>query len=199
MTTRTTLKVPPPRMPPPFTMFVTLFLAFLIWNMDVAAFVVAPSMRAFYPTPRTSNHDVCRQATTMTRSDRPDFSTNEGTSTYGGDPDEDEMDIDFLFQEPEIPYENLDSMEKVWRHAKKPLLRIGSKGATHSHGNSLRQLLEDHTVVKVKCNLKKFGRSSCRRSGRGAMFSAGGKLSLSMSTAASYGSLSPSHMSLLCS
>ena len=47
--------------------------------------------------------------------------------------------------------------EKCWRHVKKPLLRVGSKGATLSHGNSLRQLLNDHTAVKVKVNTKKFG------------------------------------------
>lgn len=41
---------------------------------------------------------------------------------------------------------------KAWQHAKKPLLRIGGKGATKSHGNSLRQLLDQHTVVKVKVN-----------------------------------------------
>ncbi|CAJ1928085.1 unnamed protein product [Cylindrotheca closterium] len=40
----------------------------------------------------------------------------------------------------------------VWRHVKKPLLRLGSKGASASHGNSLKQLLEDHTAVKVKVN-----------------------------------------------
>ena len=41
---------------------------------------------------------------------------------------------------------------KAWQHVKKPLLRIGGKGATKSHGNSLRQLLDQHTVVKVKVN-----------------------------------------------
>ena len=53
----------------------------------------------------------------------------------------------------------LDVQEQVWRFVKKPLLHIGSKGATKSHGNSLRQLLEDHTVVKVKVNTRKFGGS----------------------------------------
>jgi len=55
--------------------------------------------------------------------------------------------------------EELDVTEVVWRYAKKPLLRIGGKGATKSHGNSLRQLLEDHTVVKVKVNTKTFQNS----------------------------------------
>jgi len=49
-----------------------------------------------------------------------------------------------------------DSLERAWRYAKKPLLSIGSKGATLSHGNSLRQLLEQHTVVKVKVNTRRF-------------------------------------------
>ena len=54
---------------------------------------------------------------------------------------------------------SLEPSEKLWRYVKKPLLRIGAKGATHSHGNSLRQLLEDHTAVKVKINTKKYNGS----------------------------------------
>jgi hypothetical protein len=141
---------------PSCTTILAVFMAFVLQS-EVDAFV-APSMRAFLPKPAT-NHEVCRQASTITRSDKQDFLTNEETNDDGRVDADDELDIDFLFEDPEIPYENLDAMEKVWRYATKPLLRIGSKGATHSHGNSLRQLLDDHTVVKVKCNLKKFGRS----------------------------------------
>ena len=50
------------------------------------------------------------------------------------------------------------TMEEVWRYAKKPLISVGGKGATKKHGNSLRQLLDDHTVVKVKVNTKSFGK-----------------------------------------
>ena len=50
-------------------------------------------------------------------------------------------------------------MEEVWRYSKKPLISVGGKGATKKHGNSLRQLLDDHTVVKVKVNTKSFGTS----------------------------------------
>ena len=32
-------------------------------------------------------------------------------------------------------------MEKTWRYVKKPLLRIGNKGPSKSHGNSLKELL----------------------------------------------------------
>ena len=92
------------------------------------------------------HHHQLLTATRLTES-------NESLQEEGGD-DTEEMDIDFLFEEEEAP---LDAQEKVWRFAKKPLLHIGSKGATHSHGNSFRQLLEDHTVVKVKVNTKKFG------------------------------------------
>jgi RNA-binding protein YhbY len=75
----------------------------------------------------------------------------------------DEDDIDFLFEDDDEDNEQsqkeLEPSEKLWRYIKKPLLRIGAKGATHSHGNSLRQLLEDHTAVKVKMNTKKYNGS----------------------------------------
>jgi RNA-binding protein YhbY len=45
-----------------------------------------------------------------------------------------------------------NNMERAWRYARKPLLSIGAQGAKLSHGNSLRQLLDAHTVVKVKVN-----------------------------------------------
>jgi hypothetical protein len=73
-------------------------------------------------------------------------------------------DIDFLFEEndndePKAPPALvLDAQERVWRYANKPLLRIGTKGATLTHGNSLKNLLKDHVVVKVKVNTKKFGK-----------------------------------------
>lgn len=46
--------------------------------------------------------------------------------------------------------------EKAWRYIKKPLLRIGAKGITSAHGNSLCELLESHTAVKVKINQPDF-------------------------------------------
>ena len=57
--------------------------------------------------------------------------------------------------EPNIPDK---LMEEVWRYAKKPLISVGGKGATKKHGNSLRQLLDDHTIVKVKVNTISFGK-----------------------------------------
>jgi len=69
-----------------------------------------------------------------------------------------ENDEDSEEQAKQEPQEvDLPNMELAWRYAKKPLLRIGSKGATLTHGNSLRQLLDAHTVVKVKINTRKFG------------------------------------------
>jgi RNA-binding protein YhbY len=70
-----------------------------------------------------------------------------------------ENDFEVLFKE-EVDKQDavpVDGLEKAWRYAKKPLLSIGAKGAQFSHGNSLRQLLEAHTVVKVKVNTQKFG------------------------------------------
>lgn len=55
----------------------------------------------------------------------------------------------------EVPSESareLNAMERTWRSVKKPMVRIGSKGTALSHGNSLRELLNAHTVVKVKVN-----------------------------------------------
>ena len=49
------------------------------------------------------------------------------------------------------------NMEVVWRHIKKPLLRIGKSGMTESHGNSLKDLLDQHGAVKVKINTGKLG------------------------------------------
>lgn len=70
-----------------------------------------------------------------------------------------EEDIERLYdQVDELSLKRaLDPTEKAWRYATKVLLRIGSKGATLTHGNSLRQLLEQHEVVKVKINTRKFG------------------------------------------
>jgi RNA-binding protein YhbY len=70
-----------------------------------------------------------------------------------------ENDFEVLFKE-EVEKQNtapVDGLEKAWRYAKKTLLSIGAKGAQFSHGNSLRQLLESHTIVKVKVNTQKFG------------------------------------------
>jgi RNA-binding protein YhbY len=71
-----------------------------------------------------------------------------------------ENDFEVLFKD-EIDNQRdtvpLDGLEKAWRYAKKPMLSVGAKGAQFSHGNSLRQLLEAHTVVKVKVSTQKFG------------------------------------------
>jgi len=48
-------------------------------------------------------------------------------------------------------------IDKAWRYVPKPLLRIGGKGVSDSHGNSLKELLNAHTAVKVKINSSKLG------------------------------------------
>jgi RNA-binding protein YhbY len=73
------------------------------------------------------------------------------------DDEDDEEEEETLSSSPVVVIN--DGMERAWRYAKKPLLRIGSKGATLSHGNSLYQLLEQHTVVKVKVNTRRFNDS----------------------------------------
>eukprot|EP00550_Attheya_septentrionalis_P005791 CAMPEP_0198285602 /NCGR_PEP_ID=MMETSP1449-20131203/4855_1 /TAXON_ID=420275 /ORGANISM="Attheya septentrionalis, Strain CCMP2084" /LENGTH=203 /DNA_ID=CAMNT_0043983075 /DNA_START=189 /DNA_END=800 /DNA_ORIENTATION=+ len=75
--------------------------------------------------------------------------------TTGDDLDETaptEFDIHELMDEE--PPKDISQIEKTWRYAKKPLISIGGKGFSPTHGNSLRQLLDAHTVVKVKFNTK---------------------------------------------
>jgi RNA-binding protein YhbY len=60
---------------------------------------------------------------------------------------------DYDYESTKLPPKG---MEIAWRYAKKSLLSIGAKGATAAHGNSLRQLLQDHTVVKVKVNTQSY-------------------------------------------
>jgi len=48
-------------------------------------------------------------------------------------------------------------IDAAWRYVKKPMLRIGGKGLTETHGNSLVELLNAHTAVKVKVNTKRLG------------------------------------------
>ena len=98
---------------------------------------------------------LCRFVSRLTSTEKIRNSSDNNNNNDNDDVDTDD-DISFLFEEPEP---ELDATERAWRYAKKPLLRIGSKGATHAHGNSLRQLLEDHTVVRVKVNTKKFNNS----------------------------------------
>ena len=48
-------------------------------------------------------------------------------------------------------------LDAAWQHVRKALISVGGKDATPKHGNSLRQLLDHHTAVKVKVNTKPFG------------------------------------------
>lgn len=61
-------------------------------------------------------------------------------------------DVDTPNETPSESTRELNAMERTWRSVKKPMVRIGSKGTALSHGNSLRELLNAHTVVKVKVN-----------------------------------------------
>jgi hypothetical protein len=72
-----------------------------------------------------------------------------------GTTDEEEKHVDAV--STSFDKSSLDTRERAWRYVKKPLLRIGAKGCSKSHGNSLRQLLADHVLVKVKVNTNKYG------------------------------------------
>jgi RNA-binding protein YhbY len=136
-----------------------VFLGITTLDSFVAqAFVPATNFHRPLQSSTTCNHKyeeiMCRRVVSRLAS------TESAVNDQDVDDDkEEEEDISFLFEEPPVEVKPLDSTEQVWRYAKKPLLRIGSKGATHAHGNSLRQLLDDHTVVKVKVNTKKFQNS----------------------------------------
>jgi RNA-binding protein YhbY len=60
--------------------------------------------------------------------------------------------VDTFYENPSETARELSALERTWRSVKKPMVRIGSKGTALSHGNSLRELLNAHTVVKVKVN-----------------------------------------------
>ena len=73
---------------------------------------------------------------------------------------EDVADVDVVDDDDSIGMstssvsKDMKLMERVWRYNKKPLLSIGAqKGPTVKHGNSLRELLNHHTTVKVKIQL----------------------------------------------
>ncbi|KAL7566570.1 hypothetical protein ACA910_000638 [Epithemia clementina (nom. ined.)] len=86
------------------------------------------------------------------------FAANEEKGELSNDDDDSGKEIPTMKQ-PQRQQQQDAKMERAWRHVKKPLLRVGAKGATMSHGNSLKQLLQQHTVVKVKVNTQPFGNS----------------------------------------
>jgi len=51
-----------------------------------------------------------------------------------------------------------EDVEKVWRHVRKAMLRIGASGVTPSHANSLLELLDAHGAVKVKISTDRAGK-----------------------------------------
>jgi len=143
----------------------TLLLLLSFHATPTDAFVVNPGAPCYLPTIVRSvfqNHRSIYLHSTPTEDT--DASEEEITG-IDDDADKDapekmmnENDFETLFKE-EVQKQkvaDLNSMEKAWRYAKRPLLSVGSKGATFSHGNSLRQLLEAHTAVKVKVNTRRY-------------------------------------------
>ena len=129
------------------TLGTTTFIRSNLLFLTIAAFLFL----AFVPNSTTGfvpRIGICTHHVTGSRirqeSSAITFPPSSSLKETAGEDEEDEPSFD-------------DVQEKVWRYVKKPLLRIGVKGATSAHGNSLRQLLEDHTAVKVKVNTKNFG------------------------------------------
>lgn len=110
------------------------------------AFWAAPSINTFTQPTRCYLPRALSTSTAVWNTE----TENSGMDEIANDDDDDDM------VPPQKSAKPTDGMERAWRYAKKPLLRIGAKGATASHGNSLRQLLDDHTVVKVKVNTQSF-------------------------------------------
>lgn len=122
---------------------------------STSSYVTPPSFHrhnAPYAT-HTSNTPASRfgAGTTLARA----RTTSESSSDGGADNDVAAVADEYEDDEPEAIV--LPNMEKAWRHAKKPLLRIGSKGISKSHVNSLGELLQQHEVVKVKVNTPRLG------------------------------------------
>jgi len=134
-------------------------LALLFFGSSTAFSPVSPVSSS---SPSHQQQLVCRHNSVVAQSleggqDQEEISDEDGVSFINENLEELDMDSDL--PPPPTPRKPLDGMEKAWRYAKKPLLSIGAKGATLTHGNSLRQLLEQHTVVKVKVNTRRFDNS----------------------------------------
>ena len=123
----------------------------------VCAFVQIPILINRITTTTTPYNNapdvlVCRPEESILRAEQNDDDVDD--VDYDDDDDDDDDDtINNINPDIAVPV-----MEKVWRYAKKALISVGGKGATIKHGNNLRQLLDDHTIVKVKVNTKTFGK-----------------------------------------
>jgi hypothetical protein len=123
----------------------------------VCAFVQIPVLINRITTTATTPYDnapdvlVCRPEASILRAEKNDDDTDD-------DDDDDDDDTNNNINININPDIAIPVMEKVWRYAKRALISVGGKGATIKHGNNLRQLLDDHTIVKVKVNTKTFGK-----------------------------------------
>ena len=87
------------------------------------------------------------------------FSTSSSRSRKNSNHKKSNFQIQFSAEDEGLEQDSAlrGGIDKAWKHVKKPLLRIGGKGVSDSHGNSLKELLNAHTVVKVKINSTKLG------------------------------------------
>jgi hypothetical protein len=126
----------------------------------VGAFVQIPVLINRITTTTTPYNNapdalVCRPEASILRAEQ---NGDDDVDYDDGDEDDDDDDDDDDTINNINPDIAVPVMEKVWRYAKKALISVGGKGATIKHGNNLRQLLDDHTIVKVKVNTKTFGK-----------------------------------------
>ena len=131
---------------------------YMALGVFVDAFLVQPPARLIQYQQRKASADESRMVDRLFAmpAEGDDYLDHQDHDDAIDDEDDgDDEDLETLFS-TSVEEPPLDNLEKAWRFAKKPLLRIGSKGATLSHGNSLRQLLDSHTVVKVKVNTRRF-------------------------------------------
>mmetsp|Transcript_18542 Transcript_18542/g.26184 ORF Transcript_18542/g.26184 Transcript_18542/m.26184 type:complete len:219 (+) Transcript_18542:119-775(+) len=151
--------------PTPRNSILLLGLSFVVFCvLDTFAFVILPTST----TTTTTRHTYKVISFKNTRTTAAATKNNNDSTAEEDSWNLDDEQMADLFEDYDgyldgeiegdfTPLQELDQAEKAWRYAKKPLLSIGGKGAALSHGNSLRQLLNDHTAVKVKVNLRQFG------------------------------------------
>lgn len=140
---------------------VGLYVALSLIHAQAAfGFVLSPHAERFCRHANAPFHVLhkCEQETYSVGRRQSYLNAVSGSETVEDDDSSFDVVEDMDEEEAEVQVK-LDAMERAWRYAKKPLLSIGSKGATLTHGNSLRQLLDQHTVVKVKVNTRRFDNS----------------------------------------
>lgn len=128
-------------------------LLLVTFNTTISAFLIStvPSFRASELIPSLSFYRETQLFFSSSSSASSDNTTPPSESFHS---DDDEEDDDAAVEEPFLTQAS-SKVDAAWRYVKKPFLRIGDKGVAQSHANSLCELLNAHTLVKVKINSSK--------------------------------------------